>query len=249
MNDSQLLRYSRHIFLDEIGIHGQQRLLDSHALVIGAGGLGCPAAIYLASAGVGTISIYDPDIVDITNLQRQIAHDTFTLGMQKVESIKIRLNAINPEVIVNAIPRILAGDELEKMVRRSDVVLDCSDNFKTRYEVNAVCVKNRIPLITGAAIYLEGHLCTFDFRNSATPCYFCLYDTNLNVADMRCSVMGVFSPLTGVIGSMQAAEAIKLLGDFGTTIAGRLQVLDINSMTWESLVFEKNASCEVCSVK
>lgn len=247
MNDAQLLRYSRHILLDEIGIEGQQRLLQSTALIIGAGGLGSPAALYLASAGVGRLILADSDTVDLSNLQRQILHTQDRLGTAKALSAQTALQAINADVVVDAVNDRLAGTALERQVAAADVVLDCCDNFATRHAVNRACVELKKPLVSGAAIRFAGQLTVFDPRRSDTPCYNCLFPEGDEVDDLRCAVTGVFAPLTGIIGTMQAAEAIKLLVPAGETAIGRLWLLDGLSMNWRSVGFGKDPQCAVCS--
>ncbi|HPP46398.1 MAG TPA: HesA/MoeB/ThiF family protein [Accumulibacter sp.] len=246
MNDAQLLRYSRHILLDEIGIEGQQRLLQATALIVGAGGLGSPAALYLASAGVGRLILADGDTVELSNLQRQILHTQDRLGVAKALSAQTALQAINAEVVVEALNVRLAGTELERQVTAADIVLDCCDNFATRHAVNRVCVKLKKPLVSGAAISFAGQLTVFDPRRDDTPCYNCLFPEGDEVDDLRCAVTGVFAPLTGIIGAMQAAEAIKLLVPAGETAVGRLWLLDGLSMSWRSVGYGKDPQCAVC---
>jgi molybdopterin/thiamine biosynthesis adenylyltransferase len=246
MNDSQLLRYSRHILLDEIDIAGQQRLLDARALIIGAGGLGSPAALYLASAGIGAITLVDDDRVDLTNLQRQILHTTARVGMQKVESGRNALQQINPDVDVTTVAERVAGAELEQLVAGATVVLDCSDNFATRHAINRACVAHKIPLVSGAAIRFDGQVSVFDPRDAASPCYACLFAPDQQFDEIRCAEMGVFAPLVGIIGSTQAAEALKLAAGVGVSLAGRLLMLDARSMTWNSIRVPRNAACPVC---
>jgi molybdopterin/thiamine biosynthesis adenylyltransferase len=249
MNDNQLLRYSRHILLDEIGIEGQQKLLDAHALVIGAGGLGSPAALYLASGGVGRITLVDDDDVDLTNLQRQIMHTTSRVGQPKVESGRAALEAINPEVQVRALKERAGPARLAELVREADVVLDCSDNFATRHAVNRACVAAGVPLVAGAVIRFDGQLSVFDPRSSTSPCYACLFPEDGRFEDAACSTMGVFAPLVGVVGAMQAAEAMKLLAGCGQSLAGRLLLLDGRAMEWTSIGVARNASCQACTAR
>jgi molybdopterin/thiamine biosynthesis adenylyltransferase len=246
MNDQQLLRYSRHILLDEIGIEGQQRLLAAHALVIGAGGLGSPAAFYLASAGVGCITLVDNDTVDLTNLQRQILHDSERIGLPKAESGKQTLARINPGIEIVALQERVEGARLEQLVRAADVVLDCSDNFATRHAVNRACVKHKVPLVSGAAVRFDGQISVFDSRDAASPCYACLFPPEQHFEDEQCGTMGVFAPLVGIIGAMQAAEALKLLAQAGTSLAGRLLLLDAAGMEWNSIRIARSESCPVC---
>lgn len=246
MNDEQLLRYSRHILLDPIGIEGQDRLLASRALIVGAGGLGCPAALYMAAAGVGKLVIVDDDEVDLTNLQRQVLHRQQSVGRAKVESAREALHDINPGIEVIALKTRLAGDALREQVEAADVVLDCSDNFATRHAINRACVAARTPLVSGAAIRFDGQVSVFDSRNVDAPCYHCLFPEGGEADEVRCAVMGVFAPLTGIIGSMQAAEALKLLAHTGQSLAGRLLLLDALGMEWRSITLPRDPACEVC---
>jgi molybdopterin-synthase adenylyltransferase len=246
MDDDQLLRYSRHILLDEIGIEGQQRLLDAHALVIGAGGLGSPVALYLGSAGVGRITIVDGDRVDLTNLQRQIAHNLSRVGQPKAESARTSIVAINPDVSVQPLVQRADADALDKLVATADVVLDCSDNFKTRHAVNAASVRHRRPLVAGAAIRFDGQISVYDPRDPRSPCYACVFPPEVTLEETLCATMGVFAPLVGIIGSMQAAEALKLLAGVGSSLAGRLQMLDARTMEWNEIRVARHANCPVC---
>ncbi|AOF81089.1 thiF family protein [Methyloversatilis sp. RAC08] len=246
MNDEQLLRYSRHILLDPIGIEGQDRLLASRALIVGAGGLGCPAALYMAAAGVGTLVIADDDEVDLTNLQRQVLHRQHSVGRAKVESARETLHDINPGIEVIALKTRLAGDALREQVEAADVVLDCSDNFATRHAINRACVAARTPLVSGAAIRFDGQVSVFDSRDAEAPCYHCLFPEGGDADEVRCAVMGVFAPLTGIIGTMQAAEALKLLAQTGRSLAGRLLLLDALGMEWRSITLPRDPACEVC---
>jgi molybdopterin/thiamine biosynthesis adenylyltransferase len=247
MDDDQLLRYSRHILLDEIGIEGQQRLLGARALIIGAGGLGSPAALYLAAAGVGRIVLVDDDDVDLTNLQRQVMHATARIGQPKVDSGRAALLQINPGIEVVALRERAGAERLTELVGAADVVLDCSDNFATRHAVNRACVAARVPLVSGAAIRFDGQLSVFDPRQADSPCYACLFPEAAGFVDAACSSMGVFAPLVGVIGAMQAAEALKLLVGIGQSLAGRLLLLDGRAMEWTSIAVARNADCQVCS--
>jgi adenylyltransferase/sulfurtransferase len=246
MNDEQLLRYSRHILLDAIGIEGQARLVRSRALIVGAGGLGSPAALYLASAGVGKITLADGDTVDLTNLQRQILHGQENIGQAKALSGQTALARINPEVVVVPVAERLAGDRLAALVAETDVVLDCCDNFDTRHAVNRACVEHRVPLVSGAAVRFSGQISVFDPRQPDSPCYHCLFPEGEDVEEMRCAVTGVFAPLTGIVGAMQAAEALKLLCGAGEPLAGRLLLLDALTMEWRSVRFGKDPCCAVC---
>jgi molybdopterin-synthase adenylyltransferase len=249
MNDDQLLRYSRHILLDELGIEGQQRLLQSHALVIGAGGLGSPVALYLATAGVGTITIVDHDTVDVTNLQRQIAHNLSRVGQPKAMSAAMTMAAINPEVQVIALQERVDANRLATLAADADVVLDCSDNFATRQAVNVACVAQRKPLVSGAAIGFDGQISVYDTRDAANPCYACLFPPEVTVEEVRCATMGVFAPLVGIIGTMQAAEALKLLAGVGSSLAGRLQMLDGRTMEWSEIRVARHRACTVCAAR
>jgi molybdopterin/thiamine biosynthesis adenylyltransferase len=246
MDDTQLLRYSRHILLPEIGIEGQQRLLEAHALVIGAGGLGSPVAMYLASAGIGRLTLCDHDSVDLTNLQRQIVHRTASVGMPKVASARSTLAEINPDVSVTALQERVDEARLAQLVATADVVLDCSDNFTTRYALNRVCHAAGKPLVSGAAVRFDGQISVFDFRRDDTPCYNCLYPEHGESEETRCAVMGVFAPLVGIIGSMQAAEALKLLvGMEG--LCGRMVLLNAATMDIRTVRLARDRGCPVCS--
>jgi molybdopterin/thiamine biosynthesis adenylyltransferase len=247
MNDDQLLRYSRHILLDELGIEGQQRLLAAHALVIGAGGLGSPVALYLATAGVGTLTIVDDDTVDLTNLQRQIAHNLARVGEPKASSAAQTMQAINPDVRVHALHERADAARLDTLVAAADVVIDCSDNFATRHAVNAACVAHGKPLVSGAAIGFDGQLSVYDTRDPARPCYACLFPPDVAFEEVACSTMGVLAPLVGIIGSMQAAEALKLLAGVGSSLAGRLQMLDARTMEWTEIAMARTPDCPVCA--
>ncbi|MFM2398917.1 MAG: Sulfur carrier protein ThiS adenylyltransferase [Pseudomonadota bacterium] len=246
LNDAELLRYSRHILLEEIGIEGQQRIRNGRVLVIGAGGLGSPAAYDLASAGVARITLADPDTVDLTNLQRQILHTNDRIGQPKATSGQTQLHAINPEVEVVPLIEKLSDTRLAQLVPQHDVVLDCSDNFATRHAVNRACVAAKVPLVSGAAIRMDGQLAVFDARSSDSPCYHCLFPEGEDIEEVRCAVMGVFAPLTGIIGTMQAAEALKLLAATGTSMAGRLLLLDVRSMAINEIRVPRDPHCAVC---
>jgi len=246
MNDEQLLRYSRHILLPEIGIEGQEKLLAARALVIGAGGLGSPVALYLASAGLGSITLCDNEDVDLTNLQRQIVHRTESIGRKKVESARATLAAINPEVRVIPLPERVDGKRLEALAAQADVVIDGSDNFATRHAVNRACVRAKKPLVSGAAVRFDGQVAVFDLRAPGAPCYACLFPESGENEDVRCAVMGVFAPLTGIVGSIQAAEALKLISGSGETLAGRLLLLDALTMQVRTITLRKDPACPVC---
>jgi molybdopterin/thiamine biosynthesis adenylyltransferase len=247
MNDQQLLRYSRHILLPEIGIEGQEKIRAAHALIVGAGGLGSPVALYLASAGVGTLTICDGDSVDLTNLQRQIVHRGDAIGTPKAESARATLASINPEVRVHAVRERIAGAQLDALVAGADIVLDCSDNFSTRHAINAACVAQCKPLVSGAAVRFDGQIAVFDARNADSPCYQCLFPAGGDDSDMRCAVMGVFAPLVGIVGSTQAAEGLKLIAGAGSSLAGRLLLLDALAMEWRSLRLKRDPGCTVCA--
>ncbi len=246
LDDQQLLRYSRHILLNEIGIEGQSRLLASHALVIGAGGLGSAAAFYLASAGVGQITLVDHDQVDLTNLQRQILHTEQRVGMNKVDSAKHTLNELNPHIQIHAVCEKVDAARLSELIGRADVVLDCTDNFPTRHAINAACVQHSKPLVSGAAIQFDGQCTVFDSRQAEAPCYACIFPPDLKLEESACATMGVFAPLVGIIGTMQAAEALKLITQVGTSLAGKLLMLDARSMQWQQISAKRNPLCAVC---
>ena len=247
MNDDQLLRYSRHILLDELGVEGQARLMAARALVIGAGGLGSPVLLYLATAGVGHITVVDDDSVDLTNLQRQIAHATARIGQPKVDSAAQAIAALNPEVDVITLQQRADAAQLDALVAAADVVLDCSDNFATRHAVNAACVAHHKPLVSGAAIGFDGQVSVYDSRRAEAPCYACVFPPEAAFEEARCATMGVFAPLVGIIGTVQAAEALKLLTGVGTSLAGRLQMLDARQMAWTEIRMARQADCAVCA--
>ena len=246
MNDDQLLRYSRHILLDEIGIEGQERILAARVLIIGAGGLGSPAALFLGSAGVGRLTLVDDDVVDLTNLQRQIAHTTDRVGSPKVDSIAQAVHAINPLVKIDTVCQRVDAAALDTLAAQADVVLDCSDNYRTRQAINAACVHHARPLVAGAAIRFDGQISVYDPRRADTPCYACLFPPEAQFEEVACSTMGVFAPLVGVVGALQATEALKLVAGVGTSLAGRLLMLDGRSMEWSSLRTARNPACPVC---
>lgn len=246
MTDDDLLRYSRHILLEEIGVEGQERLAASHALVIGAGGLGSPVALYLGSAGLGRITLVDADQVDVTNLQRQIAHAQDRLGQPKVESARTAIQALNPGAQVQAVVQHADAALLDALVPQAQVVLDCTDNFATRQAINAACVRHRVPLVSGGAIRFDGQLAVYDPRDPQAPCYACVFPPQQPVEETRCATMGVFAPLVGVIGSLQAAEALKLLSGAGTPLTGRLLMLDGLRMAWHEIRLTRQTACTVC---
>ena len=246
MTDDQLLRYARHILLNELGVEGQERLLAAHALVVGAGGLGSPAALYLASAGVGHITLVDHDTVDVTNLQRQIAHTQARVGQPKVASAQVAMQAINPEVQVTGITTRADQALLDRLLPGVDVVLDCTDNFKTRHLINRACVQHRVPLVSGAAIRWDAQLAVYDSRDPESPCYACVFPDTEVLEETRCATMGVFAPLVGIIGTQQAAEALKLLAGLGSRLVGRLQMLDGRSMAFNEVQLGRQPGCPVC---
>jgi adenylyltransferase/sulfurtransferase len=248
MDDRELLRYSRHILLPELGVEAQQRFAEARVLIVGAGGLGCPAAQFLAAAGVGHLTLCDPDRVDLTNLQRQTLFATADIGTPKALAAAARLAAINPEVKVDARVARLEGAALAQAVSAADVVLDCSDNFATRHAVNRACVAAGRPLVSGAAIRFDGQVAVFDPRIPGTPCYHCLFGEGEAIEETRCATMGVFAPLTGIVGATQAAEALKLIARIGTSLAGRLLLFDALAMEWREVRIPRDPSCPVCGV-
>lgn len=248
MNDNQLLRYSRHILLPQIEYAGQEKLTKSHALIVGAGGLGSPVALYLAASGVGQLTICDFDEVDLTNLQRQIIHTTQSVGINKAVSAQQTLYEINPEVDVKTVQQKSTKEQMAVLVQAADVVIDCSDNFATRYALNRICHASKKPLVSGAAVRFEGQITVFDFRHEDTPCYHCLFPESDDIQEQRCAENGVFSPLVGMIGTAQAAEALKCLMNIGDTLQGRLLMLDALTAEWRTIKFTKEATCRVCSI-
>ena len=245
MNNDQLLRYSRHILLPQMDVAGQEALLDATVLVIGLGGLGCPAAMYLASSGIGHLVLADADTVDLSNLQRQIAHGTGNIGMSKVASAAESIARLNDTVRVTKLDQRLEGDALDAAVKGADVILDCTDNFSTRFAINAAAVKYKVPLVSGAAIRLEGQVSVFDVRDAGNPCYQCLYQDGDDM-QLSCSESGVMAPLVGIIGTLQALEAIKLITGIGSTLAGRLLFLDAQTMQFREMKLKKNPACPCC---
>lgn len=246
MDDAQLLRYSRHILLDELGPDAQARFAAAHALVIGVGGLGAPAAHFLAAAGVGRLTLCDADHVDLTNLQRQLLFATADVGARKVDAAAARLHAVNPEIAIERIDLRVGAAELAPLVAAATVVLDCCDNFETRHAVNRACVAARVPLVSGAAIRFDGQLAVFDSRDAQSPCYHCLFGEGDELEETRCATMGVFAPLVGIIGATEAAEALKLVAGVGTSLAGRLLMLDALSMRWREVRVPRDPDCPVC---
>jgi adenylyltransferase/sulfurtransferase len=249
MDDSQLLRYSRHLLLDEIGIDGQARLAAARVLIVGAGGLGSPVSLYLAAAGVGHITLADHDAVDLTNLQRQIAHDMSSIGENKAASAARRMAAMNPDIRIDPVPARLDGAELDARVAAADLVLDCCDNFATRHAVNRACVVHRKPLVSGAAVRFDGQVSVFDLRQDSAPCYACLFPENARDAEMRCAEFGVFAPLVGVIGATQAAEALKLLMGIGTSLSGRLMLYNALDADWRTVRLRRDPACPACAAR
>lgn len=246
MNDQELLRYSRHILLDDIGVAGQQALLDANILIVGAGGLGSAVAMYLAASGVGHLSISDGDTVDSSNLQRQIVHRNDAIGRNKAESAAQTLAALNPAVVVTPITGYLSGPALERAAASHQIVIDASDNFRTRHEINRACVQHRKALVSGAAIRFSGQISVFDLRSSDSPCYQCLFpDTGIE-EETNCASSGVFSPLVGIIGATQAAEALKLAAGIGAPLTGRLLLLNALNMEWRSISLRRDPHCAVC---
>ena len=246
MTDDELLRYSRHILLNEVGIEGQERILAAQVLIIGAGGLGSPVALYLGSAGVGHITVVDHDTVDLTNLQRQVAHTVDRVGSPKVQSIQAAIAQLNPGVQVTAVQRHADAALLNQLVAQADVVLDCCDNFTTRHAINAACVLHKKPLVSGAAIRFDGQLSVYDARDAQSPCYACVFPPEVTFEEARCATMGVFAPLVGIIGTMQAAEALKLISGAGRPLTGRLLMLDGRAMEFTEVRISRHAACPVC---
>lgn len=249
MNDQQLLRYSRHILLEEFGIEGQERLLKSHALVIGVGGLGSPVSMYLAASGVGRLTLCDHDTVDFSNLQRQIVHRTTTVGQPKVASAQAALRDINPEIECVGLQTRVDPARLAELVAAADVVLDCSDNFETRYAVNRACIAQRTPLVSGAAVMMHGQVSVFDFGRDDTPCYNCVFPEDSESPELRCATTGVFAPLVGIIGTIQAAEALKLLAGLDGGLRGKLLFLDALDMNFQCSSVSRDPSCCACATQ
>ena len=246
LDDTALLRYSRHILLPELGLEAQERFGAASALVVGVGGLGAPVAQFLAAAGVGSLVLADPDRVDLTNLQRQILYATADVGTPKVAAASGRLSAINPLVTVETIEGRIGADELGTLAARVDIVVDCCDNFATRHAVNRACVEHRTPLVSGAAIRFDGQVAVFDRHDPASPCYHCLFGEGEALEETRCAVMGVFAPIVGIVGATQAAEALKVLAGVGESLAGRLLLLDALSMRWREVRVTRDPACAVC---
>ena len=247
MDDTQLLRYSRHILLDDLGIEGQERLLNARVLMIGAGGLGSSAGLFLGSAGVGHLTVVDHDVVDATNLQRQIAHNLARVGQPKAESMRAAIAAINPDVVVHTVTQRADDALLAELVAQADVVLDCTDNFTTRHAINHACFAQGKPLVSGAAIRMDGQLSVYDPRDATSPCYACVFPQTAGLEETRCATMGVFAPLVGIVGTMQAAEALKIASGIGSAMAGRLLMLDGRRMEWTDIRLPRLSSCPVCA--
>jgi len=248
MNDEQLLRYSRHILLDEIGIEGQDKLLSAHVLIVGAGGLGSPVALYLGSAGVGHLTIVDHDRVDATNLQRQIAHTVNRIGEFKAHSVRQAVAALNPDVLVTPVTERADDALLDQLVQQADLVLDCTDNFSSRHAINRACVTHRKPLVSGAAIRFDGQVAVYDARSHDSPCYACVFPESHLPEETQCATMGVFAPLVGIVGTVQAAEALKLLCGIGQPLTGRLLLLDGRTMAWHEMKLQRNRACTTCGI-
>ncbi len=245
MKDEQLLRYSRQIMLPEMDVSGQQKLIDATVLIVGMGGLGCPAAMYLAAAGVGHLIIADDDVVELTNLQRQIAHSQSNIGEPKVNSVQKTLLGLNPDLKITALHKRLSGEDLSQAVSQADLVVDACDNFTTRFAINRSCIEHRKPLVSGAAIRMEGQVAVFDSRDTQSPCYQCLYSEGED-EDVSCSQNGVMAPLVGIIGAVQAMEAIKILTGIGCSLAGRLLLLDASNLQWREMKLPRDRKCDVC---
>lgn len=249
MNDNDLLRYSRHILLDDIGIEGQEKFLSAHAVIVGAGGLGSAAAPYLAAAGIGKITLIDHDTVELTNLQRQIMHTNDAIGLPKVVSGKKTLSQLNPHTQIFDIPQKASAELLEGILPTASIVLDCTDNFKTRHLINAACLKHQVPLISGAAIGFDGQVTVIDPRVANAPCYACIFPEDQIFDEVKCSTMGVFSPLVGIIGSIQAAQALQVIGQIGEPLIGKLLLWDARTSKMNIIRLDKQPACKTCSTK
>ena len=247
MNDQQLLRYARHIMLDDFGFEGQERLLNSKILLVGAGGLGAPALMYLVAAGIGTIHLVDDDDVELSNLQRQIVHSSERVGMSKVESARLMVEALNPEVNLIAHHQRFDDAELDELIKEMDLVVECTDNFNTRQQLNRICFKHKVPMVSAAAIRFDGQVTVYDFRNASSPCYACQYDPSEDLQPDNCATLGVLSTVVGSIGMMQAHETLKLLLGMGRSLAGRLLMFDGRDTRWQEFKLSKNPHCAVCS--
>lgn len=247
MDDEELIRYSRHILLPEVGIEGQARIRRTRVLVVGVGGLGAPVSIYLASGGIGTLTLCDGDRVDLTNLQRQIIFRSADVGRPKVEAAAEAIVALNPQVRIVPLCERVGADRLDRLIAEADIVVDCSDNFPTRHAINRSCVAHRRPLVSGAGVRFDGQVSVFDLREPASPCYSCLFPEGAEVEETRCAVMGVFAPVVGMIGTVQAAEVLKLAAGIGESLNGRLLLLDGLAMEWRTVRLRKDPGCPVCA--
>lgn len=246
MNDEKMLRYARHIMLEDFGFEGQEILNKSIVLILGMGGLGSPAAMYLAAAGVGHLILADDDSVELSNLQRQIIHRTENIGLSKVASAEQTLRALNPEVVIETVDSRLTTEQAAEVIKRVDIVLDCSDNYTTRQTLNQLCFLARKPLVAAAAIRWQGMITSFDFRRDDSPCYACMFDPEDNLGVDNCATLGVISPLLGVMGSMQALEAMKLLIGAGDTLVGKLAIFNAKNSQWQYIALPQNPHCPIC---
>ncbi len=249
MDDAQLLRYSRHILLSELGPDAQGKFAAAHALIVGIGGLGNPAAQFLAAAGVGALTLCDADHVDLTNLQRQILYATPDIGARKVDAAASRLSSINPDVRIERVATRVTSVELASLAARADIVLDCTDNFATRHAINRACVDAKKPLVSGAALRFDGQIAVFDVRSAQSPCYHCLFGEGDEIEETRCATMGVFAPLVGIVGATQAGEALKLIAGVGQSLVGRLLLVDALTMQWRDVRVPRDPACPVCSAR
>lgn len=247
LNDAQLMRYARHILLDEFGIEAQERISAARVLIVGAGGLGSPAGFYLGAAGVGHITLVDDDEVELSNLQRQILHDSSRVGVNKALSGQQTLHALNPTITITPVQNRLNDADLDRLVPQHDLVLDCTDNFATRHAINRAAVTHKVPVVSGAGIRFAGQISVYDLRHPQAPCYHCLFPEADDVQELRCATTGVLGPLVGMVGSIQAAEALKVLGGFGEPLVGRLLSVDALTMQWHTVRFRKDPHCTVCA--
>ena len=249
MNDEQLLRYSRHLLLEDIDVKGQEKLLQARALIVGAGGLGSAAAPYLAAAGVGKITLVDHDVVEVTNLQRQIMHTEKMIGKSKVNSGQHFLGQLNSSIEVDVIQEKATSNLLAKLLPAVDIVLDCTDNFKTRQLINLECVRNQVPLVSGSALRFDGQVSVFDPRTGTSPCYACIFSPEEEFEEVSCSSMGIFSPLVGIIGAIQAAQALQILIGFGESLVGRMLLWNARTTQIDQIKIARNPDCPVCGQK
>lgn len=247
LDDAQLMRYARHILLDEYGIEAQEKISAARVLIVGAGGLGSPAAYYLAAAGVGQITLVDDDEVDLSNLQRQILHNSARVGLNKAQSGQMTLQELNPLIQIEPLAQRLSDEDLDRLMPQHDLVLDCTDNFATRHAINRAAVRHHVPIVSGAGIRFSGQISVYDLRNDQAPCYHCLFPEADDVQELRCATTGVLGPLVGMVGCIQAAEALKVLGGFGEPLVGRLLSVDALTMQWHTVRFRKDPDCLVCS--